>query len=141
MSAGSTNIPDAAQAIVFFDGVCNLCNGAVQFILKRERAAALMFAPLQGKKFLAAAGHPPPETPDSILFFENGVFYRESDAVLRISRYLGQPWRFLGYLAWVLPRFLRDAIYRFIARNRYRWFGKREACYLPTPELKKRFLD
>jgi predicted DCC family thiol-disulfide oxidoreductase YuxK len=121
--------------------VCNLCNGAVQFILKREAQATLLFAALQGNHYLKTAGHPPEETPGSILFFENGIWYKHSDAVLRISRYLGQPWRFLGYAAYIVPRFLRDIFYRFIAHNRYRWFGKREACYLPTPELKKRFLD
>jgi len=126
--------------VVFFDGVCNLCNGAVQFILKREKSNGLMFAPLQGESYAKLAGRPADETPGSILFFENGTWYHESAAVLRISRYLGQPWRFLGYLGYVLPTFLRDVLYRFIARRRYRWFGKSEACYLPTPELKKRFL-
>lgn len=134
-------MPAQADTVVFFDGVCNLCSGAVQFILKRECAPTLSFAPLQGSTFATVQGEPLKSTPDSILFWEGGVLYRESDAVLRISRHLKQPWRALGYLGYILPRFLRDALYRFIARNRYRWFGKKEACYLPTPELKKRFLD
>lgn len=100
-----------------------------------------MFAPLQGQAYAKFAGRPAEETPGSIVFLENGIWYRESAAVLRISRYLRQPWRFLGYLGYILPAFLRDSLYRFIARNRYRWFGKSEACYLPTPGLKKRFLD
>lgn len=149
MSAGSTSTPDSAavaalaapDAIVFFDGVCNLCNGAVQFILKREKNPQLKFAALQGETFRARAQHLLAAVPDSIILFEAGILYTESDAVLRISRYLRQPWRAMGFMAYAIPRFLRNPLYRFIARNRYRWFGKKEACYVPTPALRTRFLD
>lgn len=126
--------------VVFFDGVCNLCNGAVQFILRKETGQVLKFAPLQGATFQRLRAPENEQLPDSILFFEHGRFYAESAAVLRIARYLSLPWRLLSYPGWLVPAFLRDAIYRFIARNRYRWFGKKEACYLPTPELRGRFL-
>lgn len=83
----------------------------------------------------------PGEVPDSIIFLERGIFYTESDAVLHISRYLKQPWRAMGYLGYLMPRFLRNPLYRFIARNRYRWFGKQEACFVPTPALRARFME
>lgn len=132
---------DAAEAIVFFDGVCNLCNGAVQFILKREKNPQLKFAALQGETFRARAQHLLAAIPDSIIFLEAGILYTESDAVLRISRHLRQPWRAMGFMGYAIPRFLRNPLYRFIARNRYRWFGKKEACYVPTPALRARFLE
>jgi len=126
--------------VVFFDGVCNLCNASVQFILKRERSSVLCFAPLQGETFRALEIPGKELLPDSIVLFENGKLYTESAAVLRIARRLSFPWRWLALPGWLLPRFVRDPIYRFIARNRYRWFGKKDVCYLPTPELKARFL-
>lgn len=148
MSAGSTHTPEprtaadaSAEAIVFFDGVCNLCNGAVQFILRREKNPQLKFAALQSEAFRQRAAKMPGEVPDSIIFLEGGVFYTESDAVLHISRYLKQPWRAMGYLGYLMPRFLRNPLYRFIARNRYRWFGKKEACFVPTPALRARFME
>jgi predicted DCC family thiol-disulfide oxidoreductase YuxK len=126
--------------VVFFDGVCNLCNASVQFILKRERSSVLCFAPLQGETFRALEIPGKELLPDSIVLFENGKLYTESAAVLRIARRLSFPWRWLALPGWLLPRFVRDPIYRLIARNRYRWFGKKDVCYLPTPELKLRFL-
>lgn len=152
MSAGSTRTPDSAskvvpaatdtaEAIVFFDGVCNLCNGAVQFILKREKNPQLKFAALQSDTFRARAQHLLAAIPDSIIFLEAGILYTESDAVLRISRHLRQPWRAMGFLGYLFPRCVRNPLYRFIARNRYRWFGKKETCYVPTPALRARFLE
>lgn len=148
MLAGSTRTPEpvssaaaSAEAIVFFDGVCNLCNGAVQFILRREKNSQLKFAALQSITFRRRAAKMSGEVPDSIIFLEAGIFYTESDAVLHISRYLKQPWRVMGYLGCLMPRFLRNPLYRFIARNRYRWFGKKEACYVPTPALRARFME
>jgi predicted DCC family thiol-disulfide oxidoreductase YuxK len=132
---------DSLEAIVFFDGVCNLCNGAVQFILQREKNPRLKFAALQGETFRARTQHHLTAVPDSIIFLEAGILYTESDAVLRISRYLRQPWRAMGFMGYAIPRFLRNPLYRFIARNRYRWFGKKEACYVPSPALRARFLD
>jgi predicted DCC family thiol-disulfide oxidoreductase YuxK len=134
-------VSEAQEAIVFFDGHCNLCNGAVQFIIAHERQSVLAFSSLQGKAFKSLANESLHVFPDSILFYVNGRFMIESDAALEIAKYLKNPWRMLGYLGRVWPRFIRDAVYRYIAKNRYRWFGRRETCFLPTPELKKRFLE
>ena len=133
------------MALILFDGVCNLCNGFVQFVIEHDPAGRFRFAALQsvaGQAVLAAHGldaNAVATEPDSVLLELNGQLYSHSDAVLRIARELGGPWRLLlaGY---VLPRAWRDAAYRLVARNRYRWFGRQESCWLPTPELKARFL-
>ena len=121
-----------------FDGVCNLCNGAVTFIIDRDPDAYFTFAPLQSEMAHDLLGEAA-ERLESIVLVENGKHYTESTAALRIARRLRGPWPLLyGFV--VVPKALRDSVYRFIAANRYRWFGKRESCRLPTPELKKRFL-
>ena len=133
------------MALILFDGVCNLCNGFVQFVIEHDPAGRFRFAALQsvaGQAVLAAHGldaNAVATEPDSVLLEQDGQLYSHSDAVLRIARELGGPWRLLlaGY---VLPRAWRDAAYRLVARNRYRWFGRQESCWLPTPELKARFL-
>lgn len=127
--------------IVFFDGVCNLCNGAVSFILDRDARGCLRFASLQSNfasQHLPALGKDPLEL-NSILVLVDGVLLSESDAVLRISDELCRPWRWLRYLR-CLPRFLRDPLYRLIAKNRYRLFGKRESCRMPKAGEAERFL-
>jgi predicted DCC family thiol-disulfide oxidoreductase YuxK len=128
--------------VLLFDGVCNLCNGSVQFILRRDPRARFRFASLQsavGQRYLEELGVDR-QAVDSVILVEGGRWYQESDAALRVVRILGGPWRVLGIFRMV-PRPLRDRLYRLIARNRYRWFGKRETCWLPTPELRERFLD
>lgn len=132
----------AAPDIILFDGVCNLCNGFVQFVIRRDPTALFRFAALQSEAaqaLLAAHNLTPAATPDSVLLLSGGRLYSHSTAVLRIARRLGGIWRLVG-VGWVLPRAGRDALYRFVARNRYRWFGRQEQCMLPTPELKSRFL-
>ncbi len=133
-----------ARAVVLFDGVCNLCNGTVQFILDRDPAGYFRFAALQseaGSKALAAHGRAAPAgEPESIVLIEGDRVYDRSDAALRIARRLGGAWSLL-YAFIVVPRVVRDAVYRFIARNRYRWFGRTEECRVPTPELRARFLS
>jgi predicted DCC family thiol-disulfide oxidoreductase YuxK len=127
--------------IVFFDGVCNLCNAAVRFIVHRDPKAYFRFASLQSE--IAAKMVPADcrqEAGDSILLLENEDCFSSSTAALRIARKLRFPWPLL-YVGILIPRFLRDPIYAWIARNRYRWFGKKDACELPTPELKSRFLS
>jgi predicted DCC family thiol-disulfide oxidoreductase YuxK len=127
--------------IVLFDGVCNLCNGSVQFILKRDSQARFRFASLQseaGRSLLVQHGLDP-EALSSVVVIEGGRVWQESSAALRIARHLPGLWKLLRVFL-VIPRPLRDAVYRLIARNRYRWFGKTETCWLPTPELKGRFL-
>lgn len=128
--------------LILFDGVCNLCNGFVQFIIRHDRAGRFRFAALQseaGQQVLAAHGHAGPVLPETVLLLENGRLYSHSTAVLHIAQGLGWPWRALT-VGLLLPRFARDAAYRFVARHRYRWFGRQESCWLPTPELKARFL-
>jgi predicted DCC family thiol-disulfide oxidoreductase YuxK len=127
--------------IVLFDGVCNLCNGSVQFLLKRDPQARFRFASLQsdtGQKLQAALGMDP-QALDSVILVEGDRWYKESDAALRIARKLPGAWKLLTAFR-IVPRPIRDAAYRLIARNRYRWFGKAETCWLPTPELRGRFL-
>ena len=127
--------------IVLFDGVCNLCSGSVQFILKRDPEGRFRFASLQseaGRSLMVEHGLDP-DALSSVVVIEDGRAYQESSAALRIARHLPGAWKLLRVFA-VIPRPIRDAVYRLIARNRYRWFGKTEACWLPTPELRTRFL-
>jgi predicted DCC family thiol-disulfide oxidoreductase YuxK len=127
------------RPIVFFDGVCSLCNAAVDFLIRRDHAKVLLFAPLQGQ---AAAIHLhvlPNTTPDTIVLVDAQGRWERSDAALRIAGYLGWPWKGLIVLR-IIPRPVRDVVYRWIARNRYRWFGQKESCRMPTPEERARFL-
>lgn len=131
------------HAIVLFDGVCNLCNGLVQFVIRRDPAPArFRFAALQsqaGQQLLREHGLSTVDL-DTFVLIEAGVAHVRSTAALRLLKRLGLPWS----LAWsfiVVPRPLRDAVYRFVARNRYRWFGVRESCMVPKPELRSRFLE
>jgi len=124
---------------VLFDGVCNLCNASINFVIDRDAEAVFRFAPLQsdvGRALVAECGL---VDEDSIVLVEDGRCYVRSDAALRIARRLDGAWRLLGVLR-IVPRPLRDAAYRVIARYRYRWFGKQDACRLPTPDLRVRFL-
>lgn len=129
--------------IVFFDGVCNLCNGAVQLIIDHDRHALFRFAPLQSdlaRKLLSERGAVvDPAEMDSVILLEGDRVYQRSDAALRIARRLDAPWP-VAYALIVVPRFVRDAVYKLIARHRYRWFGRSETCRVPTPELRARFL-
>ncbi|OON69593.1 thiol-disulfide oxidoreductase DCC family protein [Hymenobacter sp. CRA2] len=130
------------SSVILFDGVCNLCHGLVQFVISRDPQGRFQFASLQsaaGQRLMPAGINPDPNDPDSVVLIENGRAYTHSTAVLRILRHLGGGWPLLA-AGLVLPRVLRDAAYRFVARNRYRWFGKQDECWLPTPELKARFL-
>jgi predicted DCC family thiol-disulfide oxidoreductase YuxK len=133
----------ASPPTILFDGVCNLCNGFVQFVIRHDRAGHFHFAALQSeaaRALLARHGQPlPAPEPDSVVLVENGQVYTHSEAVLRIAGRLGGLWPVLS-AGRVLPRFLRDAVYRWVARHRYQWFGRQESCLLPTPELKARFL-
>ena len=132
--------PGTPSAVVFFDGVCNLCNGAVNFLIDHDTRKRLRFASLQSPE--AEALLKPFSLPpglDSIVFLEDGRVHTRSTAVLRISRHLSGAWR-LGGLLLIVPAFLRDGVYNWVAANRYRWFGKRDSCRIPTPELRDRFL-
>ena len=128
--------------IVLFDGVCNYCNTMINFVIRQDRAKLFRFAPLQsegGQKLLEQFGLPKAGF-NSFVLVEEGKAYFRSAAALRVMKHL--PW----YWAWtqvfrLVPRTLRDGVYDFIARNRYKWFGKKEQCMIPTPGIKSRFLD
>jgi predicted DCC family thiol-disulfide oxidoreductase YuxK len=130
------------SATILFDGVCNLCNGFVTFVIARDPGAHFRFAALTSS---AAArvlrqAEAPAVMPDSILLVEDGALFVRSDAGLRIARRLTFPWPLLyGFV--IVPRVIRDAVYDFIAARRYRWFGRRDVCMIPTPELRSRFLE
>lgn len=133
----------ANKKIVLFDGVCNLCNGAVNYIIKHDKKDIFRFASLQseiGRKLVSERGMDPEEL-DSIVLIEPGVaYYRKSTAALEISRDLSGGYSFLKNFLFI-PESLRDGIYDFVANNRYKWYGKKESCMVPTAELKTKFLD
>jgi predicted DCC family thiol-disulfide oxidoreductase YuxK len=130
------------KKIILFDGVCNLCNNSVNFIIERDKNDVFRFASLQseiGKKLLLERGLNPLIL-DSIILIEPGVaYYRKSSAALEIVKHLSGGYSLLNYFSF-LPESFRDGLYRMIANNRYKWFGKEEICRIPTPELKEKFL-
>jgi predicted DCC family thiol-disulfide oxidoreductase YuxK len=126
---------------ILFDGVCNLCNGFVQFVINHDPKGHFHFAALQsdtGQEVLRTHGLPT-EQFNTVLLLEGGRLYTRSTAALRIARHLSGGWSWLYFLV-IVPKFLRDPLYNWVSRNRYRWFGQQESCMLPTPELKTRFL-
>ena len=128
--------------VILFDGVCYLCNGVVQFALARDPESRLRFASLQsdaGQALLQAHGIPP-ETFNTSLLIEDGIVYDRSSGALRALRYLRFPWPLLYGFA-IVPRFIRDAVYDFVAANRFNWFGQLDACPIPPPEIRQRFLS
>ena len=131
---------DYSPPVVLFDGVCKLCNGSVNFILRRDRKARLKLAPLQSdyaRAVLKKNGKNPDEI-DSMMLLEGERLTEKSTAVIRISKYLGGAWP-LCMIALVIPPFIRDFIYNIIVKNRTRWFGKYETCRLPDAEFEDRF--
>ena len=128
--------------IVLFDGVCNLCNRSVQFIIKRDKEGLFRFASLQGKtgQSLLKQFNLPTDDLNSFVLIENEKAYTRSTGALRMMRRLKGGWKLL-YAFIIVPPFIRNAIYSWIAKNRYKWYGKREECMIPTPELKSRFLE
>jgi len=125
-----------------FDGICNLCNGLVRFVIRRDRDRLFSFASLQsqaGQNFVRVCGLDARST-DSILLLKHDSFYIKSDAVLQIAAGLPFPWPLLRIFRFV-PRALRDHLYDVIARNRYRWFGKKAECMIPTAAIKNRFME
>ena len=127
--------------IVLFDGVCNFCNSSVQFILKYDRSNSLQFASLQsptGQALLKK--YDIPSEMDSVIYIENGRAFIKSDAALKIARYFGGCWKALTFFS-VFPAVIRNFFYDIIARNRYKWFGKRDTCMIPSPETRARFID
>ncbi len=127
--------------IILFDGICNFCNSSVQFILKRDLKQRYHFASLQseaGKALLKK--HRIPEDINSFVLIEDDCYFTKSSAALRVCRNLKGPVRLLVIFT-IVPAPIRDIFYHVIAHNRYKWFGKQESCMLPSPEVRKRFLD
>ncbi len=128
------------QRIILFDGECNFCDWNVQFIIRRDPKAHFLFAPLQSEQGQALLQkHAISINEDSIILVEEDHYFIQSTAVLKIARHLHRLYP-LVYLFILIPRPLRDLFYRFIANNRYKWFGKKDECMIPTPEQSKRFL-
>lgn len=131
-----------SHPVILFDGVCSFCDASVQFVIDRDPEAQFRFASLQsstGTRLAAEAGVDASVLDTLVLVTDAGPFVR-SDAVIEIARRLGRPWSLL-MAGRVLPRSLRDAAYRLVARHRIRLFGRLDACRIPTPELRARFLD
>lgn len=131
------------KKIILFDGVCNLCNGAVLFVIKRDNKDIFRYAPLQseiGKKLTQERGIDI-EKVDSIVLIEPGIaYYIKSSAALKIANHFGGIWRLFYILKW-LPEGFRNRIYDYVAANRYKWFGKKDQCMIPTLDLKSKFLE
>lgn len=130
------------QPVILFDGVCNFCNSAVNFVIKRDKKGIIKFAPLQSDEAirLLAQYNLPAQDMRSFIFIENNQSFTRSTAALRVCRYLSNLWKLLyGFI--IVPKFLRDGLYNWIAKNRYKWFGKRNTCMVPTQEVRSRFLN
>ena len=130
------------EEVILFDGECNLCDWSVRFVVRHDPRGRFRLAALQspaGQRLLAERGVDPRGI-DSVVLIEGERWYARSEAALRIARGLAGPWPLLSALR-IVPRPLRDWAYDAVARNRFRWFGRRDACLLPTPALRERFLD
>ena len=128
--------------VLLFDGVCNLCNHSVQFIIKKDVVGLFHFAALQSEegKAILRKHKLSPDSLDTVVLIMNDKAYTRSSAALQVLRKLGLPWSLMSVFL-ILPKGFRDYVYNFIAKNRYRWFGRQESCMMPTPELKSRFLS
>ena len=130
------------QPVILFDGVCNFCNSVVNFVLKRDKRKYIFFSPLQstnGQQLLQQYNLPADDM-QSFVFIENGKAYTRSTAALKVCRHLRMLWP-LCYGFIIVPKFIRDGIYNWTAKRRYKWFGVRQECMIPTPEVKARFLN
>ena len=130
------------EPLLLFDGVCNLCSSSVQFVLKRNRKGNVRFASLQsdfGKEVLNKSNLPHTYL-NSLVLIENGKTYVKSEAALQLAKHLDGIWK-MGSVFLLIPKFIRNPIYDWIARNRYAWFGKKETCWIPEQKWNDRFLD
>lgn len=130
------------QKIILFDGVCNLCNSSVIFILQHEKEPVFLFASIQseaGQELLEWSALPK-DFAEAIVFIDQGTVYLGSTAMLKIGTYLNFPWSLLSRVGFIVPKTVRDLVYQQIAIHRYKWFGKKDVCMVPTEALKKRFL-
>jgi len=127
---------------IIFDGICNLCNESVQFLIMLDKKDMFRFIPLQSEKAkqIISCFEENNKISDTIILIQDNKLFVKSDAVLYIAKLLGYPWKFFYFLKFV-PKFIRDWIYELIAKNRYQWFGKKSACMIPTNDIKSKFLD
>ncbi len=132
----------AANPIILFDGICNLCNGAVQFIIKHDPEKKFLFTSLQSEagQQLLKKYKLPSENFNSFLLLQDDAIFSKSTAALKVASQLKSAWKLL-YIFIIVPKYIRDAVYSYIAANRYKWFGKKDNCMMPTPELQARFLS
>lgn len=131
-----------SHPLVLYDGVCNLCSGVVKFVIKHDKKETLYFASLQsaiGEEYLQRFNLDRVKF-DSFVFIEDNKPYTHSTAALKLFQRIGFPWN-MAYILIIVPKPIRDAIYKWIARNRYNWFGKSDSCMIPDESIKKRFLD
>lgn len=129
------------KPVILYDGVCNLCNKSVQFILKRDKEKIFLFASLQsayGQKLLQDFNLLADNFNSFILYQDEKIFSKSAGALKMLSQLKGWKWM---KIFWIVPKFIRDAVYNWVAKNRYKWFGKKDECMVPTPDLKERFLD
>lgn len=130
-----------STSIILFDGICNLCNGAVLFVIKHDPSGKFLFASLQsdaGQELLKKYNLPV-DNFNSFILLQDEKVYSKSTGGLKVAQQIKGAWSWL-YIFIIIPKFIRDGVYTWIANNRYKWFGKKDACMLPTPELKARFL-
>jgi predicted DCC family thiol-disulfide oxidoreductase YuxK len=128
--------------VIYFDGVCNLCTGSVQFVLKRDKKKIFRFASLQGEggRKMLTNYQLPAQNYKTFIVEEGGKIFTRSTAALRVFKHLGGAWSLL-YAFIIIPAFIRDAVYNFVSNNRYSWFGKTDECWLPKAEWKNRFIE
>jgi predicted DCC family thiol-disulfide oxidoreductase YuxK len=129
----------SVEKIIFFDGVCNLCNGAVNFVIDHDPEAKFKFAALQSDVAKKKLPQERVQHVDSIVLLKQGKTFIKSEAALLIAKELKFPWSMFQVFL-IVPKFFRDPLYNFIAKRRYKWFGKQDACRIPTPELQDRFV-
>jgi len=142
MASEEPGVAVAGRPVVLFDGVCVICNAGVDFLMRRDPRGVIRFAAMQSEagRRLGHLHDLPIEDLDSFYVVDGTSVFDRSSAALHLARYLGWPWR-LALAFGIVPRRLRDGAYDVLARNRYRWFGRRQTCRLPTPDERARFLD
>ena len=136
------NLPKHKK-LILFDGVCNLCNASVLYVIERDKKNVFMFTPLQsdiGKRIVQEYNLDTPKTDSILLYSESSGLASKSSAALQIAKYLGFPNNLMS-IFFIVPPFIRNWFYDYIAKNRYKWYGKKEQCMIPTPELKAKFLE
>lgn len=131
---------NSSTNIIFFDGVCNLCNSTVDFIITRDTNQMIQYAPLQGVNARKYIGDKLVQNLNTVTFYQDGKIYTKSEAIIRVLSLLGPKYALLSIFL-LLPTFIRDFFYDLVAKNRYRFWGKRDTCRLPSPAEKKLFLD